>query len=462
MKLFPKLALTVSGLLIGAIVVLSLSFYWAEARQIRQEVRQEQKAVLGNLVHIAQESFLTNDDLLLVKYAGWIRQWNPAMMSASVVDSSGMVLAHSEPGRISRPASVPGTPTTEMVVLSAPIQQGAHTVGTASVAFSQYRVEEIVQTRLRQVQTRVVSIAFWSLLLGLGVSFGTALSWTRPVRRLAQAAAEIGRGERDLALGSLEARRDELGLLSRSFQQMTEQLKQLDQMKEDFVSAVTHELRSPLGAIESYLNLIAQELHEGISTAAWENYLERLRINTQRLARFVNDLLDVAALERGKIRLEPRPVELVTMAQDVMGLFALKMKEKQLSYDVVGSHDLAPAWADPDKIRHVLMNLVSNAIKFTPPGGTIRIRIEKEQTDGRQRISVIDTGLGITESDQANIFNKFEQVYSARKNIQGPKGTGLGLAICKALIELHGQTLEVQSRLGEGSTFYFALPVAEG
>jgi signal transduction histidine kinase len=223
---------------------------------------------------------------------------------------------------------------------------------------------------------------------------------------------------------------------------------------------VTHELRSPLGAIESYLNVITQELHEGISLPAWENYLERLRINTQRLTRFVNDLLDVAALERGKLKLEQRPVDMVAMAQDVLGLFALKMQEKGLAYEVIGPSELGPGLADPEKIRQVLVNLVSNAIKFTPPGGSVRICVEPTESDGAQRVSVIDSGMGIAETDQARIFDKFEQVPSARKGIQGPKGTGLGLAISRALIELHGQTLNVRSRLGEGSTFSFALPAA--
>src|SRR6266480_3959333 len=257
-----------------------------------------------------------------------------------------------------------------------------------------------------------------------------------PKLALAILTEKVGRGNWDLDFGSLLRRGDEIGRLACSFQQMAGQLQQLDTMKEDFVSAVTHELRSPLGAIESYLNLITQELHEGIPLSAWENYLERLRINTQRLTRFVNDLLDVAALERGKVKLDCRQLSVLTLAQDVMGLFALKLKEKGLSYAVKGSTGLPDVYADPDKIHQVLVNLVSNAIKYTPPGGHVVIDIANSRDQSGLCVSIRDTGIGISESDQSKIFNKFEQVPSARKNIQGPKGTGLGLAISRALIEL--------------------------
>jgi signal transduction histidine kinase len=458
MKLFAKLAISVSLLLMGAIVVLSLSFYWAEERTIRQEAQQEQQGVLTNLVHIAREAAITNDDLLLVKYTRWLLQWHPAMTSASVADTQGAVLAHSEPGQIGHKA-LAAESLSETKVLSGPIYLGNHWIATASVAFSQKRLEESMHQRIHQLQGRVAWVACWSLMVGLLVSFAVALSWTRPIQQLSAATREIGQGRWNVALGALDTRGDELGDLSRAFTKMAGALQQLDHMKEDFVSAVTHELRSPLGAIESYLNLIAQELHEGISLSAWENYLERLRINTQRLTRFINDLLDVAALDRGKMKLQIQPVDLLAIAQDVLGLLALKMREKALAYDVLGD---PPVWvqADPEKIRQVLINLVSNAIKFTPAGGRIQIQLRRDDPGG-VCVSVKDTGIGIALEDQSSIFNKFEQIASARRNVTGPKGTGLGLSISKALIELHGQTLNIQSDTGRGSCFYFVLPAAK-
>ena len=234
-------------------------------------------------------------------------------------------------------------------------------------------------------------------------------------------------------------------------------------MKEDFVSAVTHELRSPLGAIESYLNLINEEINEGITPSTWQTYMERLRINTlQRLTRFVNDLLDVAALERGKVKLERQPLNLAILIQDVVAFYAVKLSEKKLVCETkIPKIPLSNAWADPDKIRQVLVNLLSNAIKFTPENGCIELGVQDLPSEKRLRVYVKDSGLGIATEDQAKIFNKFEQVHAARQNIKGPKGTGLGLSICRALVELHGGILDVESQSGEGSCFLFPAPNAK-
>lgn len=462
MRLFPKLALTVSTLLMGTTACLSFSFYWMERRQIQRQADQERRALLQNLVHIAEESFLTNDDLLLVKYTRWLQRWNPSLLSASVAGLEGEVLAHSEPSRIGKPqAPGPADPSrTEVLVLSGAVRLGNHWVATASVAFSQRQFKETVRARLRELQKRIGGIAAGAFGLGLGISFLLALSWTRPIGSLAQAAERIGQGEYVFDLAGTNQRRDELGFLARAFGAMAEDLRQLDQMKEDFVSAVTHELRSPLGAIESYLNLITHEIQAGISSSAWQSYVERLRVNTQRLTRFVNDLLDVAALERGKVTLERQPVNAAILIQDVLTLYGAKLAERKLTPRASIPPDPPQALADPDKIRQVLVNLVSNAIKFTPEGGSIEVGLQAPAPQKELRVFVKDTGIGISDEDQRKIFNKFEQARSARPSVKGPKGTGLGLSISKQLVELHGGAIGVTSQLGVGSTFWFTLPTS--
>jgi signal transduction histidine kinase len=463
MKLFPKLALTVSTLLIGTTLCLSASFYIAERRWIRAEADQDRRALLQNLVHIAQESFLTNDDLLLVKYTRWLQKWNPSLVSASVVNPQGEVLAHSEPSQIGKSvARVPlETARAEILVLTQPVHLGNQWTATASVSFSERQYEETVQHRLRGLRRRLSFITAGAVAAGVMISFLLALSWTRPIGTLSDAAERVGQGKYDLDLAGTHRRQDELGILSKAFQSMAEQLQELDLMKEDFVSAVTHELRSPLGAIESYLNLINEEIQEGISPSAWQTYLERLRINTQRLTHFVNDLLDVAALERGKVTLEPQPLNLAILMQDVAAFYSAKLAEKKLTCTTsIPKTHLPNAWADSDKVRQVLVNLFSNAIKFTPEKGTIELGVIHVPAEKGLRIYVKDSGPGIAVQDQVKIFNKFEQVHQTRQNVKGPKGTGLGLSICRALIELHGGTLGVKSKPGEGSCFYFTLPMA--
>jgi signal transduction histidine kinase len=415
---------------------------------------------------------LTNDDLLLVKYTRWLQKWTPSLISASVVSPQGDVLAHSEPSQIGQhlPAEVPGASpdlehrtdgSTEILVLTQPVHLGNQWVATASAEFSERQFQETVQNRLRGLQRRLGFIAAGAVAVGFMMSFLLALSWTRPIGTLAQAARRVGQGKYQLDLANTNRRSDELGFLSKAFQTMAEQLQQLDQMKEDFVSAVTHELRSPLGAIESYLNLINEEIGEGISPSTWQTYMERLRVNTQRLTRFVNDLLDVGALERGKVTLERQPVNVAILVQDVSAFFAAKLAERKLvCVTTIPKVSLPKAWADPDKVRQVLVNLVANAVKFTPERGTLEIGVEVLPGGKMLRTFVKDSGVGISPENQTKIFNKFEQVHAARQTVKGPKGTGLGLSICRALVELHGGTIGVESKPGEGSCFYFTLPLA--
>jgi signal transduction histidine kinase len=463
MKLFPKLALTISILLVGATLALSVSFYLAERRSIRTEADQERRALLQNLVHITQESFLTNDDLLLVKYTRWLQKWNPSLVSASVVSPKGEVLAHSEPSQIGKSVNqIPfDTDQTQILVLTQPVHLGSQWVATASADFSELQFETTVQARLEGLRRRLGIIVTGAITAGFLISFILALSWTRPIGDLANAAKQVGQGKYLLDLADTTRRHDELGYLSKTFQTMAEELQELDQMKDDFVSAVTHELRSPLAAIESYLNLINAEIREGISPSAWHTYAERLRVNMQRLTRFVNDLLDVAALDRGKVTLECQRVNLAILIEDIVSFYSAKLAERRLVCKASVSAEFLPdAWGDPDKIRQVLVNLLTNAIKFTPERGAIDIGVKSMSNDDHVLVYVKDSGVGIAPEDRRKIFNKFEQVHSARLTIKGPKGTGLGLSICRALVELHGGTLGVESKPGEGSMFFFTLPIA--
>jgi signal transduction histidine kinase len=457
MRLFPKLALLVSGLLLAAVVGLSALYYVSEERLIRQQAQAHQQELLQNLVLIAQDAYFSTDDLLLATYTHRLLKWNPELLSASVVDPRGRIKAHSEPHNIGKMSDAV-TPSSALV-LSQPVKYGQLYLGTASVMFSQKVLDAMLQARLDELKKRVLSLTITVLLLGLAGSFGMALSWTRPIKRVIVGAEAIGKGRWDIDLGVSEERRDELGILSRSIRAMAGELKELDQMKEDFVTAVTHELRSPLGAIECFLNKIADERRLGRPQTQWDDYHNRMAQNVQRLTRFVNDLLDVAALDRGKVQLQPEVVDMGVMTREVVALFEATLQQKRMRAEIELPDRLPKVLADPDKINQVVVNLLSNAIKFTPEGGLIRIRLDDLDPKPFLQISVVDSGVGIRPEDQVKLFNKFEQVKSTRQKLKGPKGTGLGLAICRGLVELHGGEIQVSSELEQGSTFTFTLPV---
>jgi len=234
-------------------------------------------------------------------------------------------------------------------------------------------------------------------------------------------------------------------------------LKELDRMKSDFVSNVSHELRTPLtsikGSVDNMLDGITGPLNE-----KQNRYLTRIKSNSDRLSRLINDILDLSKAEAGGIDLTPTDFPLVNLTRDVAEIMRPVATEKLISLEVVSPDIGLTAWADRDKVTQVLLNLIGNAVKFTSPHGKVNIVIQRNGNEWVQ-ISVTDTGPGIQSDQVDKIFDKFYQI--ARVTKQQTKGTGLGLAISKALVEMHGGRIWTESEVGRGSTFSFTLPAQQ-
>lgn len=234
-------------------------------------------------------------------------------------------------------------------------------------------------------------------------------------------------------------------------------LKEVDRMKSEFVSNVSHELRTPLTAIKGSVD----NMLDGITVALTEKqikYLERIKSNADRLGRLITDLLDLSKIEAGKIELNPQRLFADALVREVAEVLRGVAAQKLITLDIVGSPDPIQVWADRDKVVQILMNLVGNAIKFTPPQGEVKIAIADSGNDW-VTLSVIDTGPGIPGEEAAKIFDKFYQI--ERANNSKTKGTGLGLAISKALVEMHGGRIWVESGISGGSIFSFSLPARQ-
>ena len=234
-------------------------------------------------------------------------------------------------------------------------------------------------------------------------------------------------------------------------------LKELDKMKSDFVSNVSHELRTPLtsikGSVDNMLDGLTGSLNE-----KQVRYLSRIKSNTDRLSRLINDLLDLSRIEAGRVEVRPTTLPLAALAEEVAEHLKALAAEKLIRIEVPSADPSVTVWADRDKVTQVLTNLIGNAVKFTPQGGKVSVAVEKNGNDYIQ-ISVADTGPGILPEERNRIFSKFYQVANIEK--QKPKGSGLGLAISKALVEMHGGKIWMESEIGRGSTFYFTLPAQQ-
>lgn len=226
-------------------------------------------------------------------------------------------------------------------------------------------------------------------------------------------------------------------------------------MKNEFVSMVSHELRTPLTSIKGYVDLIA-EGDAGEINETQKEFLTIVQENSDRLVALINDILDISRIESGRVHLKVDPLEIPEVIQGVIDTFRTYAKNSDIELMWVAEEPMPRAAGDRDRIGQVLMNLVSNAIKYSPGGGSVTVRALQ---DGEQVVvSVHDTGIGISPEDQEQLFSKFYRVDSSLTRDIG--GTGLGLSICKSVVELLGGDVGCASKEGEGSTFWFTLPIA--
>jgi len=232
------------------------------------------------------------------------------------------------------------------------------------------------------------------------------------------------------------------------------ELRRLERVRQDFVANVSHEFKTPLTAIQGF----AETLLGGALEDPKNNrrFLEIMRDHANRLARLTDDLLKLARIEAGKLELEFSPVGVIEFVERCAETALMKASRKQITLDIEIPPGLPAVRGDASLLRDVLQNLADNAIQYTPPGG--RITVSARVNSGEMVIEVMDTGIGIPLIDQERIFERFYRVDAARSREAG--GTGLGLSIAKHIIDAHGGRLWVTSTVGEGSRFYFSVPLA--
>jgi signal transduction histidine kinase len=269
-------------------------------------------------------------------------------------------------------------------------------------------------------------------------------------KRLVEQAATL---ERSLALAH-DARK-EAESARRALSEQNKRLRELDRLKDEFLSLVSHELRTPLTSIRGYLDLVLDG-EAGEINPEQRRFLEAVERNSGRLLRLVGDLLFVAQADAGRLSLERASVDLSELAAHCVEEAAPAATEKSVSL-VLLAQPVPSLVGDRGRLAQVLDNLVSNALKFTPEGGTVQVRT---QADGDQvMLEVEDTGIGIPAADQPRLFERFFR--SAVAEDQAIPGTGLGLAIVKAIVEAHSGQISISSREGVGTTFRVVLPFAE-
>ncbi|MBV8890127.1 MAG: PAS-domain containing protein [Alphaproteobacteria bacterium] len=237
----------------------------------------------------------------------------------------------------------------------------------------------------------------------------------------------------------------------RALQERNEALETAGRLKSEFIANVSYELRTPLNAIIGFAEILANQYFGTLSPRQLE-YSRGILDSSHRLMSLINDILDLATIEAGYMTLETSRVEIREMMQSVLTLTRERARNQRLELSLHCPPDLGVVQADERRLKQALFNLISNAIKFTPPGGSIDIEARRE--GGDVLLSVSDTGVGIPQADQARVFEKFERGDPQARH----SGAGLGLSLVKSLVELHGGTVEIESNPGRGTTVRCRLP----
>ena len=237
-------------------------------------------------------------------------------------------------------------------------------------------------------------------------------------------------------------------------QQARQHLLAMDRMKSEFVSLASHELRTPLTSIKGYIDLILNDDSIGELNGLQHEFLEIALNNARRLERLINDLLDLSHIESGKLELHCEPFDINRLISEVMPSFQPAWNAKKQTFTPHLPDEVPLIRGDADRVAQILTNLLSNAHKYTPDGGSIDLSVEI--TGPFLSIAVTDSGIGLSAEEQVHLFTRFYRAHSA----ETISGTGLGLVITRSLVEMQGGEIEVVSEPGHGSTFRFTLPFA--
>jgi signal transduction histidine kinase len=309
------------------------------------------------------------------------------------------------------------------------------------------------QTRSQERTRAVVQRVLWlGVILNVLLAVGLAVYFNRgTTRRLAVLVDNTMRLAGGKTLVPAVGGDDEIAYLDKVFRDTAKALAESELSKRELMAMITHDLRSPLAAVQAVLELLSMGVYGEQTTEAVE-HLGLAEDNVVRVLRLINDLLDIEKMRAGRLNMEIESTPLADVIK--RSSEAVKTLAAKREVRIEAEETNASVNADAGRVTQVLINLLSNAIKYTPDKGTIVIGV-KDLDEHAVEVSVTDTGCGIAPEYHETIFEKFEQASSAE--IGQMKGTGLGLAICKAIVEQHGGTIGVRSELGEGSTFWFTL-----
>lgn len=306
--------------------------------------------------------------------------------------------------------------------------------------------------QIRYIQNRLIAIIFMSQFIAWIIAFIVAFILTRqiikPLKKMRNAAKSIAAGNFNERISITS--NDEIGQLAESFNSMTESLNELENMRSSFISDVSHELRTPMTIISGFIEGV---LDGTIPEEEKNKYLATVLEEVKRLSRLVSELLEASRLEQGKIKIEKQNVDMNRMVAESVFNYEQQLTEKKINVNLQLDENECMALADKDSIKRVMINLIDNAIKFTPESGNISV--STQHTDKKVYVSIENSGDGISKEDLRHIWERFYKTDKSRSHDK--KGVGLGLHIVKTIISQHGGEIYAESEEGKFARFTFIL-----
>lgn len=326
---------------------------------------------------------------------------------------------------------------------------------TARVDFSTQLIYQEMDSSLRQSSARFFIILSLAFAIGCAGTLIITRVIAGPIQTIEEAARNIGAGRLDHRIPVASS--DELGRLASEFNKMADRLTELDDMKRDFVSSITHDLRSPVTGIDLSSDIISK-LAEKREYDRIPEQIFSINEHSLRLKRFIDSMLEVSKIESGKLTLDSKAVNLEELVDRAVRAFKTYAAQKGLKLEFVVAGEVPETRGDPDRLYQVLANVIGNAVKFTDSGS---VSVFIETLPGWLKVRVCDTGTPIPTHELKNIFSKFYRISSGRRDYPSARqGTGLGLYIARYLTELHGGRIEASSGEG-GNVFSILLPCTQ-
>jgi signal transduction histidine kinase len=464
MKLTTRFFLSHGGVVVITLLVSFVLVYEGSRILYLRQARLTQVQGISDFALAAKESLIQHEDVAVLNF-----------MKSAVKNPTVAYAAYSNPSA-GKPVVLPpefqrevfppgygktgasGSPARRLLANGLEVLEWTDSVqaingmrGQVWLGFSQVAMDKDLREQTAKWMRLELEAGAAALLVGLVVSITLGLQMAAPLRKIRDGTHLVRSGQ----LGSLVgvSRNDEIGDLARDFNAMVTQLKELDEMKRDFMAGVTHDLGTPLHAIRSAINYL-QAGDAGPLTEKQSEYLLMVSNSTAHLTAFINNLLTTARIEAAKVDPYPEPVDVFAHVKELVTLYQPQAAENGVQLTLVKKNQYISLVADVTMFRQIVLNLLSNALKFTP-GGEVDVLLSEE--DGDFVLEVRDTGIGIDPIHHQLIFDKF---YRVHQPVGSParQGSGLGLTIVKGLTEAHGGKVVVESVLGKGSAFKVILP----